>query len=335
MVRDPRKLFRGTAAFAAVLAVAIPALLAGCGGGGGGSSVVYKGSEDPAPITSADATDLTAAVVTAQAFNFPALAAFTKAGADATTPEEVLAGLSPKRLHEAMMGLGKAGDGARLSVKITQPCPEGGSVTIEAPSDTATTGTFRQTFFQCDLGDGFLINGSLVDTVTAATATVDAGSLLMNLSMSLSGASFQFSANATYNLDSGALQDSSTGDYEFWDNVNDMGMRIQGMDITETFANVTDWGDDCALTSDYAMTVFASDFGGVDIATTSPVVFTTNQCINPGPSSGGPIVITGADGATITLTPLSTSQATVDVDEDGDTVTDATSTELWVDLGFL
>jgi len=326
---------RGAAAY---LATTVLAVVAGCGGGGGGATVVYKGVETPAVVSVADADTLTASVVTAQEFNFPALASFAKPGSGATA-SGVPAGFDPARVHRAMGAavgaLGKAGDAARYSAKFTQACPSGGSAVFEVPDLLATTGIFKETFFQCDLGDGFLINGSVIDNVTVATATQDAGTVYMNLSMSFSGQAFQFSAQSTYDLNSATLVDHTTGDFEFWDSVNDVGMRIEDMDATDTYADVSDWDADCALTSDYTMTVYDAVFGMVQMATTTPVAFTVNACVNPGPSSGGPIVITGDGGGTITLTPLSTTQATFAVDVDGDTVAEATSTELWVDLGFI
>jgi hypothetical protein len=319
---------------AVFLAVAVPTVtaLAGCGGGGGGPTVVYKGTEDPAPITTTDADTLTASVVTAQEFNFPALASFTKVGGPAAG--YLPGGFDPAALHRALGALAKAGDGARMSVKVNQDCPGGGSLTLEAPSSQATTGTFKETFFQCDLGDGFVINGSVTDDVSVSTSTHDVGRVRMNLGMTLSGAGFLFLADADYDMDSAALQDHTTGDFEYWDVAGDTGMRIQNMDATQTYANVTDWGDDCALTEDYTMTVSDAVFGMVDMATTTPVTYSVNKCTNPGPVSGGPIVLTGEGGGTITLTPLSTTQATVEVDVDGDATPELSATMLWTDLGF-
>jgi hypothetical protein len=328
-MRTIRGALRGAAALLAMTALAAAP---GCGGGGGSAPVVYKGSEEPAAITTADADALTAAVVTAQEFNFPALSNFTKAGGPA--PAGLPAGFSPVQLHRALHALGKAGDGARLAVKVSQGCPGGGTLTLEAPSAQATTGTFKETFSACDLGDGYVVNGTITDDVATSTATDDAGRVRMNLSMALADASFMFMADAHYDMNSGTLQNATTGAFEFWDVANDLGMRIQDMDATQTFANTTDWGQDCALTQDYTMTVFDAVFGSVDLATTSPVTYSGNRCTNPGPASGGPIVLTGKDGGTITLTPLSATQATLDVDVDGDAAPELTATANWADIGF-
>jgi hypothetical protein len=331
IMRTARTVLRGAAALLATTALA---MAPGCGGGGGSSTPVYKGSEAPATISVADADSLTAAVMTASSFNFPALASFTKSGGALPGSPDVAGVFNIERLHRAMLGLGKAGDGARQSVKVRQDCPGGGSLTVQAPSATATTGIFKETFSRCDLGDGFQINGGVTDDVATSTATTDIGTVQMSLSMTLSGAQFRFLADADYDMDSSTLVNHTIGDFEYWDVAGAVGMRIQDMDATQTFADATDWSDDCALTDAYAMTVYDSVFGAVDVATTGPVTYSVNKCTNPGPVSGGDIVLTGDAGGTITLTPLSTSQATLAVDVDGDSSPELSATALWTDLGF-
>lgn len=316
------------------LAVAVPTVvaLAGCGGGGGGAApVVYKGLEDPAAITAANAQPVAGAVVTAKALDFPAVASFTKSGAAGPAAPRGLIdrfGLVHRRARQ----LGKTGEVVRGAVSVNTDCPDGGSVTLTAPSLSATTGVFLGTYYQCDLGDGFVINGTVRDTVTESTATRDAGNVVMNLSMSFGGLSYLFVTDVVYDFDGGALRDVTTGRLEYWDVAADEGIRIEDMDVTETYADVTDWGNDCVLTEDYTMTVYDAAYGSVALATTTPLIYTVSACVNPYPSSGGPLVLTGDAGATVTLTPVSTTQVDFEVDEDGDTVPEVSTTLNWADL---
>ena len=328
-MRHARGSLRGVALGGA--AILVTAVLAGCGGGGGGSAVVYKGSETPATITAGNAQDLTTAVVTAEGLDFPAVASFTKPGGEASP----MTGDLLHRfgfVHRQIQALGKSGDVARMSLKFTQPCPDGGSVTLEAPSLTAETGLFKGTYNQCDLGDGFLINGTVSETITISNTTAQVGSVHMSLSMSFGGASFRFAGDVTFDSDLVAFTDTTMGDYEYWDSVAAEGMRLADMTMTETFADAFNQDAGCPITRDYTMTVYDAVFGSVTMATTAPVVYTTDACINPNPSSGGPIVVTGLGDATVTLTPVSTTQVDFDVDTDGDTVPEISTTLNWTDL---
>lgn len=305
--------------------------LAGCGGGSS-SRGVYKGTEAPAEITVSGADLLTFAVVSDFGFNLVSLAHFAKveaAGAPGPAGVPALA-----LVHREVRRLAKAGDGARRSVKFQQTCPGGGHVSFEVPSLSAQIGTFKETFHQCNFGGGFVIDGPVTDHVATVTATREVGDARLNLHVVLGGDAFRFRGSTGYDLDSAALRNRTTGEFEYWDSANDFGFRLRDLDATVRFASAIDWNDDCALTEDYTVTVFESLFGMVEMATTNPVTYTGNQCTNPGPSSGGPIVLTGDGGGTITMTPFSTTQASFAVDVEGDAVPERTTTELWADLGF-
>lgn len=326
-MRHARGSLRGVATGVAAMLAA--AMLAACGGGGGGSAAVYKGSETPATISAGNAQALTTAMVTAEGLNFPALSGLTKAGADAPpAPGDLLRRFG--FVDRQVRALGKSG--ARMVVKLTQPCPDGGSVTLSAPSLSATTGTFTATYSQCDLGSGFLVNGTASETITTSTTSAQVGGVVMHLSMAFGGQSFRFAADVAFDTDLVGFTNLTTGDYEYWDDAAAEGMRLENMTLTETYADGTDQDIDCPLTRDYAMTVYDAVYGSVTMATTAPVAFTTNECINPDPSSGGPIVISGLGGATITLTPVSTTQVDFAVDVNGDTVPEVSATLNWTDV---
>lgn len=328
-MRTKRGSLRGMAAVAgAALAVG----LAGCGGGSSSSSGVYKGTEAPAEVTLADADLLTFAVVSDFDFNLVSLAHFAKVGGAGVPVPADLRALA--LVHREVRRHAKAGDGARQSVKYNQTCPGGGYVSFEVPSLGAQIGTFKETFHQCNLGGGFRVDGPITDHVATVTATKEVGSAQLNLHVELGGDAFRFRGSTGYDLDSAALRNRTTGEFEYWDAANDFGFRLRDLDATARFAGALDWNDDCALTDDYTVTVFDSLFGMVEMATTSPVTYTDNQCTNPGPSSGGPIVLTGAGGGTVTVTPFSTTQASFAVDLEGDAVPERTTAELWADLGF-
>lgn len=243
--------------------------------------------------------------------------------------------LSPGRLHRTLRGPAEAGDGARRSVKTDQDCPGGGHLTIEQPSLTDTVGRFRIIYVACDLGDGLKIDGSVSDVLATSTPTNEVGHVELNLAMASDAESFQFQAIADYSLNGVTLLDHTAGDFEFWDVNRDLGMRLRGMDLTARFADLDAWNDDCAFLDDYRMTVFDSFFGSVDLRTASPVGYADNECLNPGPASGGPIVVTGAGGGRITLTPFNASVATMQLDADGNGVPERTTAPTWGDLGFL
>lgn len=317
----------GVAPLGAVgLAAGLVARLTGCGGGSsGGGSSIYKGLETPAVISAGNAAALARDVGSAIHYPFPIVDYLLK-------PQGHFA---PGRLHRTLRGLAKPGDGARQSVKVDQDCPGGGHRTNEMPSLTDTVGVFRVTYFGCDMGDGFKIDGSVADVLATSTGTNEVGHVQMNLAVASDTESFQFQAAADYSLNGATLRDHTAGDFAFWDVNRDLGARLRGVDLTAGFADVDAWNGDCAAFDDYRMTVFDSFFGSVDVRTASPVQYAGSECLNPGPSSGGPIVLTGAGGGTISLAPFTATLATVALDADGDGTPELVAQPAWADLGFL
>jgi hypothetical protein len=72
---------------------------------------------------------------------------------------------------------------------------------------------------------------------------------------------------------------------------------------------------------------YDSTEGYVDVSTTNPLLYSPAGSINP--SSGGPVIFTGANNSKIRMTPVDSVNVTIDVDADGDGVYEFSQTVPW------
>lgn len=324
----------GVACGAALLAAACGG--GGGGGGGGGDLGVYTGTTTAVPITAATGTATATTALNEANLNTPVLAILTKPGGGAVTLGDLLRRMSRHGHRAGSVGAGKAD--ARLATKQTFTCDATGTYTEEDGTNASGVGPFKTTFTDCDFGDGVVINGTDTDNVALASVTgageMYRGHEAIQTTMQFAGDDYKFRGEIDYDEDGVALKDRHTGTLELWNQTAADGFRLQNVDLTETFADQAAWNDFCVNTSDWTGRVFDGATGFVDAATTTPLAWTTDDCDNPGPSSGGPIVLSGDADGEVVVTPLSDTQASVATDEDGDGTPEGTSTEVWSALGY-
>ena len=82
-------------------------------------------------------------------------------------------------------------------------------------------------------------------------------------------------------------------------------------------------------------TMMVAPYGAVTVSTNPNLnlSYGPTSCDTPHPTSGGPLVLTGADGgngpATITMTPVDANNYHLEVDEDGDTIPEQAGNQPW------
>jgi len=293
-----------------------------CGGGGGGSSPGNPPQTATATINPGNAPAIAAAVLDAsdesQFFgDLGGLAA--PAGASTGTVTVGGAPVEEVTIGPEMENCAVAGT-SMFSAEIADP-------------QTLSNGdSLSFTFMQCDEGDGVVLDGGF--------------DFLVNL---FNGDVF----NDTFTLDVGVtlfdLMVTEGGETNTLD--GDMNLLLDTSDTLETTITIN--GDSLSLVSgletatlsDYAMTISVDPVSGSSSFSisgflsasdfTGTVEFSSNASLavdSLGTPSSGVIVITGADGATITVRIFSAQQIQLDVDSNGDGEVDDVIMTSWSEL---
>lgn len=307
-------------------------LLAGCSGGddpgpvGGPLPPVAA----PAVITSANAPMITGAVVNS-AFEVGDLGSLFGSGpiVSAARVEQQGVAATGELVRQARLGL--------LDSSQMDPCAVSGTVTVTTVLSnplTITPGdTITMVFAACDEGDGSVVTGTLALTVTSFSGDIQSGLFALGVSMRVTG--FSVTENAETVLASGDLTlmiDLTTP------MVVSISISATAFTITEGGESVTMVGFLLAQTFDESMvpsaftatvagTISSTEFGSVSFITTIDLQGSGQEF-----AFSGEIVITGADGASITMIPLDNVNVRLQIDLDGDNATDDTIDTTWAAL---
>jgi len=298
--------------------------LAACGGGGGG------GAGAVAPITAS-------AIITSQ--NAPAIAGAVVGATSGTQSVGDLGGLGagPGTLTVQEPSSPGAPPTAEVTIGPDMlPCLFGGTQTLLAeiadPLTTTSGDSISVTFAACNEGDGMLLDGAFGFVVQSFLGDPLTGILNMSVAvtvtdLAITEAGVMTSMNGTMNLTLDASNPTSTT------------VILDGTELTlvsgvETeslsdFAIITTV-DPLAGTSTFEINgyVMSSEFTG-------DVNFSTMEALQidvSGDPSTGEVMITGADGATITMRIVSAQQVELDIDFDGDGTIDEMQVTTWADL---
>ncbi|MGI9344358.1 MAG: hypothetical protein ACR2QV_16115 [Gammaproteobacteria bacterium] len=310
---------------ALVAGIAVITGLAGCGGGGGGGSA-------PTPVASAALTTANATVVagattdatlTSSTFDdlaglgvlgSPAVAA-VQSGADASVTLAKNTARLQATTAEVMVG------------PETISCDIGGTMTITAdiqnPEMLTAGDTFTLSYVNCDFGQGPAVDGSISFTVTSFQGDLVSEQFVLgfslqinNLQMAEAGDNLSLDGDLTMSLD-------TTG-------------TLSSVSVSSNSLTLTDGVDTVSLTqysttADVDLSVFpeaftlqssgflmSSDFDG-EVQFNTTVALQGNGEGNP---VSGELVITGANGATITVIPLDAQNVRLELDLDGDGAVD-------------
>lgn len=298
--------------------------LVACGGGGGGGG-------GAAPITAN-------AVITSQ--NVPAIAGAVVGATEGTQSIADLGGLAAP-VGPGALPVQEANAGAPPTAEVTigpdmTPCLVTGTQTFSAEiADPATMSggdSISLLFSLCDEGDGTVMDGGFDFIVQSFQGDPLTGAFLFNVGVTVSGLSMTEGGETT----------TLSGDMTLTvDTLNppSAAISVYGSSLTvlsgvETgslseFSIVTTV-DPLAGTTLFELNgyLMSSEFtGDVHFSTTAAL-----QLDVAGDPSTGEVVITGADGATITMRIVSAQQVELDIDLDGDGSIDEMQVTTWADL---
>jgi hypothetical protein len=316
------------------------AALVGCGGGGGGGGGatdlgVYDGVSTPADLSSASSGTVAETVMNAANLNAAEIARFSKAGGQPSLANNVLTDFVNRAMGHKTTARGKTENGPQPRFQFS--CGSGGFLDQNDATNMNGEGVLSTTYTNCNLGDGVVINGLETDNTTfwSTDGNVIVGHYSADVTLAAFGATYHFKFGLNYNLNGNQLKDALSGTFELWDATNSNGFRVQNLVEKNTFTSLIDWNNDCIKTSDLSTRIFDGQIGYLDVNTTTPLSWTINDCSSPGPSSGGPLVMTGANGAAVAVTPLNDFSASVAIDPDGDGVFEAPIGFSWAAIGFI
>jgi len=311
--------------------------LSACGGGGGGdgaagtTGITYTGITSQASLTIGNGEEIgttayqnggstqglgtvlssTTEVEQAQANNNPKTAALAKTLLGAINKIQLPTSVDAKRYSRAVVTEtdsfpGECGGTASFSISVD-----------DVSGDFSGSFTFSS---YCELGD--VMNGNLSFSGNININTLAFGTMTMtmtSLTVSTGNDSFTVDGSMSFNPSNSPL--AITMDMKLKDNSTEQIFWTENFSLTivEAFTY-----EDLSMAGRF----YHPDHGYVDITTPTPFHYTgTNEFPYP-----GVMIATGANGSTTTLTSLSITSYQIDIDEDGDSVIDQTTTGNWSSL---
>lgn len=337
----------------APFAVSLALGFSGCGGGGGGSGsgappapVVYSGNQNPAVVTADSARTLAASAVGSAA------ASIIIVGLEIPPPVPAsgTVALAPRLNRYVRDALQRvtgrlsslSGIAGALIVQETDGCGISGTVTFSGTlSDTTGTGSLSLSFAACTFSNGVL-NG-------AATLRVDAIDFGTGFptDTTMTFSALQVKTLTTVNVGGSqnqvATQDvTASGTLHSQVTIATNRELLSGNLVTRDNASgKLQKVDNLALVIDYDNVFFPSSFhlavtsgrvfddvaGYVDAVTTASWFFQSIDQIFP--SSGGALMLTGAQNAQVAVSPVSATQVKIDLDLDANGVFELSSIMPW------
>jgi hypothetical protein len=313
-----------------VFIVAACLAVAACGGGGGGgdASAVASTPEATAEITSENAAAIAGATADAALFSseFDDLANLgIVASPGGVAVVQSAAGAS----------ITLAKDTSRLQATTigpqTESCPFGGTMTISATienPETLTAGDmFTMNYDNCDFGEGSVADGGIVFTVTSFQGDLVGTDFAMGFDLELTGFSM-VGGGESVNMDgdfSLLIDTDATSS-----TVTVSGNSLTLTDGTDSFVlsafSTTTTVDTSTFPASFTVAssgfLMSSEFDGeVEFSTTIAM-----QGSGEGNPFSGEFVVSGANGATVTVIPLDGDMVRLELDLDGDGAVDQDGT---------
>jgi len=307
---------------------------------------VYSGNENAAVITAANARTLAADVVGSASVSL--IVAGIEAGqARVQTPGSVLTGLRLNRyVRDALNRVAASRRStATLVVQETAPCGVSGTITFSGTLNDATlTGTLLVTFGAC-AESNYVLNGQLTFRIDAydptynffTDTTASFSALQVKTLTTIAFPGFPMRTVVEDVTAGGSLRSQVTitanreqisGNLVTRDNASGRLHKINNLVFIVDY-NFVLFPSSYNLSISSAR-VFDSVDGYVDVTTNTPWFFAALDHIFP--SSGGSLVLVGAQNARVAVTPVSTTQAKVELDLDANSVYELSSTIPWMAL---
>jgi len=335
---------RTSSRFAAGLLLPALLLLAACGGGGGGGGgsgggsapVVYGGNTNPADVTTANASSLTADVI-GSGDTVGIIGGVSIESGDATQNQS--SGLTDlaRRLNRSFRDIVVRAEQASSTQRVVTAglvdgvC-DGGSISTTGTLGSDGTGTVMVSLNNC-LIDGITLNGP-------ATLRVDAVSFpfpsptdftLSFVRLTLRGPGFSIDTGGTLRTQlSFGTTETITANLVSLDNSTTKVTKTENLMIVNLYDNLE---MPSFFTETVSGRVFDSVHGFVDITTVVPLFFgTINQLF---PTSGQLLLkgaLMGVGNRSILVSALSSTMVWLELDLDGDGVRENTAFLKWTEL---
>lgn len=320
--------------------VVLAFLISGCGGGGGGSDgggggdqtggISYVGLTTQAQLTPSNANRIFGLFWTAGSSSELASPASKTAAARptasaATVGDTIVAALAKKFMFNV------TGVKSLVPINETVQGQVSGTLTLSGSVDDSTgTGSVVMTYADFNDGNGYSYDGGVTMRIAgfdpAAGVITDATMSCTILSARSAAVDFSISGSIRMQV---LLQSNSeviTIDLDGRDNRAKETFRFANFVLTSVYDSLT---SPTAFTQTYSGRFYLERFGYVEINTVSPCLFAEFQS---DPGSGGPIVLAGAGNSSVKVTPLSTSQVTIELDAEGDGIFESKKNYAWSNL---
>jgi hypothetical protein len=320
----------------------ILAALVGCGGGGDGSDEpvppIYIGSTSQAAITTTNASELTANVVTSDDSATTILGASSVSGGATRNQGSGLINVVQRLsriLRDTVLSPDQASSARRpvtaaIPVDQTDLCDGGsGSVRTSGTLNDNSTGTLAVSFNSC-LVDGTTLSGPATLRVDAVASPFPSPTdyTLSFIILNLRGPGLSIDAGGTLRtqVQSGPDTETITANVVSRNNNTGETAKTENLVFIDVYPN-TFIGT--PVTSNVSGKVFDQVHGYVEITTPILLVFGTQTQLYP---DSGQLLLTGAAGSTIRATATSSAMVQLELDPDGVGGVDNTAMLKWTDL---
>jgi hypothetical protein len=312
------------------------ALLAACGGGGGSDSGVTASA--PVAVTSANASQVAGAGVSASdglTGNTQGILGIVPAALGSGSPTDV-------NIVETLIEYVKnapqypdAGVQPAAVLNESQNCDSGNiSVSFnDADNDLSlsTGDSVSMTANDCVLS-GVLIDGSISMSNVVVSGDQIAPPYSLQFSLQTSGFSVSAGAETVSMRGAGTISELSNDGVSFTSSFSGSGIEITagGETLSLTDYLITETENQATGAYSYAINATISSTGlGGSVRVTTEVTFSGTDPLDP---DAGKLTCVGADNTSVTLTVIDSVNVQLDVDQDGDGVVDNTIMGTWSSL---
>jgi hypothetical protein len=316
--------FEGIGRVGTAVAVA-SALLVACGGGGGGSSSETAQAQRVV-ITQSNATPVAAEAIDAGGAGSGASGSLTGVQVSSTSaPVSAMTALA----NAVQRGLNTTAPSALVGATVTQACGGGGSITISSSNTQASL-----TFNSC-VENGATATGTLSVTLVSGNTAIQfvADATASNFTITSAGLGERLNGTMRVSFDetssTHALITITSSSLLFDRLLNGTARATRTLTNYNYYIDTTIATGSSSQTFSYTVSGSFPGFGTVsfDAQTTQPII-TLSGAVHPSSGAGK---VTGANGTSVTVTVISTG-VRLDIDTNGDGVTDATLTRTWAEL---
>jgi len=338
-------MFKSNGVVKTILLLSAIGLLGACGGGGGGGAGTTVGiaASDPLTIVSANAQEVASSTLGAtDGLTGSTEGAIGLAPAAVGQMQSIQINIIETIIEQArqardLLPSGSPGVAPAAVQPLDQNCDSGGTISgsfNDADNDlTLSTGdSVSMTANNCNFG-GATMNGSI--SLSNVSVTGDENSPPYSLQFRLQATSFSVSVGGetvVMNGD-GIISESSNDGVNITSSISGNGIEMAagGKSLTLTDYNIQETEDQATSAHSISInaTISSSSLGGSVIVTTDVALSGGVGVYN---AYSGQITCVGAGNTSVTVIVVDSVNVQLDVDQNGDGITDETLSAAWADL---